>query len=116
MPFWIKLPATVALILGISEIGKKSGQVAALVTALPWIALLSLVWLHLDGQSAEKIADYSTYTFWYVVPTLPMFLILPRLLAMGWNFWAALGLGALSAVLCLAALAPLALRFGIKLF
>ncbi|KFJ91019.1 hypothetical protein JF55_15485 [Pseudomonas sp. 1-7] len=35
-------------------------------------------------QSPEKIANYAWYTFWYVVPTLPMFLIF-KSNANGWS-------------------------------
>jgi hypothetical protein len=32
-------------------------------------------------------------TFWYVLPSLPMFLLIPALLRSGANFWLALGIG-----------------------
>lgn len=115
MPFWIKLVSSVFLIIAITEIGKRSPQLGALITALPWITLLSLVWLHVENQPAEKIATYSAYTFWYVLPTLPMFLLIPKLLQSGLNFWLALTLGGASTTICLLLLNPLAAKFGLKL-
>jgi F0F1-type ATP synthase assembly protein I len=115
MPFWIKLVSTVVLILSITEVSKKSEQLGALITALPWITLLSIVWLHMESQPSEKIASYSSYTFWYVLPTLPMFLIIPKLLGMGLNFWLALLIGIAATMLCILLLAPIALKFGLKL-
>lgn len=116
MPFWVKLVSTVFLVLSITEISKRSEQIGALITALPWIALLSLIWLHLENQSSIKVASYSTYTFWYVLPTLPMFLLIPKLINMGLNFWLVLLLGMATTILCLALVAPIALKFGCKLF
>ena len=116
MPFWLKFVSTVFLILSISEVTKKSEQLGALITALPWISLLSLIWLHMENQPAEKIASYSAYTFWYVLPTLPMFLLIPKLLQTGLNFWIALLLGIALTLFCIVLLSPLALKFGLKLF
>lgn len=116
MPFWVKLVSTVFLIISISEVTKRTEQLGALITALPWIALLSLIWLHLENQSATKIASYSSYTFWYVLPTLPMFLLIPKLMDMGLNFWLVILLGIASTAICLALVSPLALKFGLKLF
>jgi len=38
---------------------------------------LTLIWLFLENHPTEKIANHAWFTFWYVVPTLPMFLIFP---------------------------------------
>lgn len=115
MPIWIKLVSTVALILSITEVAKRSEQLGALITALPWITLLSIAWLHIEKEPPEKIAIYSSYTFWYVLPTLPMFLIIPKLLGMGFNFWFAFAIGIVSTILCILLLAPIAIKFGLKI-
>ncbi len=115
MPFWVKLVSTVFLILAITEAAKRSAQLGALITALPWITLLSLVWLQIESQPTEKIARYSAYTFWYVLPTLPMFLLIPKLLQAGLNFWVSLTLGGASTIICLMLLNPIAAKFGLKL-
>jgi hypothetical protein len=44
------------------------------------VTVLVLVWLHIEGQSVARISAHAWYTFWYVVPTLPMFLLLLSLL------------------------------------
>ena len=38
----------------------------------------------------ERIAALSEGTFWLVLPTLPMFLVLPAMLRNGFAFWTAL--------------------------
>ena len=76
----IKLFATAAVIVLISEIAKISDKLGALIASLPLITFLTLIWLYVEKQDQEKIANHAYYTFWYVLPTLPMFLLFPFLL------------------------------------
>ena len=76
---------TAALIVLISELAKLSDKIGALISALPIVTLTVLFWLFYENQSTEKIANHSYYTFWYVLPTLPMFLLFPWVLK-HWTF------------------------------
>jgi hypothetical protein len=50
------------------------------------VTVLTLIWLHVERQPEIKVANHAWYTFWYVLPTLPMFLAFPAMLQrMG--FW-----------------------------
>ena len=60
-----------------------------MIAALPFVTILTLIWLHIEQQPQEKIASHAWYTFWYVLPTLPMFLAFPALLSR-FGFWLAL--------------------------
>ena len=71
---------TAAVIVLITEAAKRSDKIGALIAALPLVTLIALVWLHVENQPQEKLANHAWYTFWYVVPTLPMFLAFPFLL------------------------------------
>lgn len=71
---------TAAVVVLVSEVAKRSDKLGGFIAALPLVTLLALVWLYVDRQPAEKIANHAWYTFWYVVPTLPMFLAFPVLL------------------------------------
>ena len=44
------------------------------------VTVLVLCWLYFEGQSQQKISNHAWYTFWYVLPTLPMFAAFPLLL------------------------------------
>ena len=88
---WIitKYLITASLVVLISEIAKRSDKIGGLVAALPLVTVLTLIWLHVEKQPVDKIANHAWYTFWYVLPTLPMFLLFPWLLSK-MDFWFAL--------------------------
>jgi hypothetical protein len=115
MPWIItKYLITAAIVVAVSELAKRSDRLGALLASLPLVTLLALTWLYLEKQPAAKIANHAWYTFWYVVPTLPMFLIFPRLFAR-FGFWPALALSAVITVVCFGAFALAVKPFGIKL-
>jgi uncharacterized membrane protein (GlpM family) len=72
---WIitKYLLTAGMVVFISEAAKRSDRLGGFIAALPLMTLLTLVWLYIENQPEEKIANHAYYTFWYVIPTLPMF-------------------------------------------
>jgi hypothetical protein len=78
------------------------------------VTLLALTWLHVERQPPEKIANHAWYTFWYVVPTLPMFLAFPVLYAK-FGFWPAMGMCAVITMACFLLFALIVRRVGIHL-
>lgn len=98
---WIitKYFITAGLVVLISEVAKRSDKIGALIAALPLVTVLTLFWLYFENQSSEKIANHAYYTFWYVIPTLPMFLAFPWLLSR-FGFWGAMAASILLTVLC----------------
>ncbi len=113
---WIitKYLSTAALVVLISEVAKRSDRLGGLIAALPLVTLLSLIWLQVEGQDQQKIANHAWYTFWYVLPTLPMFLVFPALLPR-FGFWLTLLACALLTVLLFVGFALVVKRFGIVL-
>lgn len=110
----IKYLLTSAVVVAVSEFAKRSDRVGGLVAALPLVTLLALVWLYLDKQPEQKIANHAWYTFWYVVPTLPMFLAFPALLPRI-GFWPTLLACVAITIVCFGLFALLVRRFGIEL-
>jgi F0F1-type ATP synthase assembly protein I len=111
----IKYLLTSAIVVAVSEFAKRSDRLGGLIAALPLVTLLALVWLHLENQSEQKIANHAWYTFWYVLPTLPMFLAFPLLLPR-LGFWATLLACTAITLLCFAGFALAVRRFGIELY
>lgn len=104
-----------ALVVAVSETAKRSPALGALVASLPLVSVLGMAWLWHDTRDSARLADHAEATFWYVLPSLPMFLLVPALLRAGLPFWPALAAGvALTAALYLLTAAVLA-RFGIDL-
>lgn len=71
---------TAGVVVIVSEFAKRSDKLGALIAALPLVTVLTLIWLYVEHQPTNKIADHAYYTFWYVIPTLPMLLLFPYLL------------------------------------
>jgi hypothetical protein len=103
------------IIMAVSEIAKRSPAFGALVASLPLVSLLAIMWLWRDTADTKRIADHAEATFWYVLPSLPMFLAFPGMLRSGVPFWwALLASCVLTFVLYLATIA-VAARFGVRL-
>ncbi len=86
----VKLLLTALIIVVVTRVQLFSDRLSALLIALPLTSLVAMMWMHGGGQSPQRIANHAEGTFWFVLPTLPMFLILPWMLRHGWNFWLAL--------------------------
>ncbi len=111
----IKAAISGILVYTVSETAKRSPALGALIASLPLVSVLAMIWLWRETRDSERIAAHAESTFWYVLPSLPMFLVLPALLRSGVQFYAALVLScALTAVLYLAMVWALK-RFGISL-
>lgn len=111
----LKYAMTAAIIVAVSEIAKRSDRIGALVASLPLVTVLTLLWLHFEKQNAQKIGNHAYYTFWYVLPTLPMFLVFPALQTR-FGFWWALISGILLTIVLFALAGLILKRFGIELY
>jgi uncharacterized membrane protein (GlpM family) len=113
---WIitKYLITAAVVVLVSELAKRSDKLGAFVAALPLVTVLVLIWLYVEQQPQEKIANHAWYTFWYVLPTLPMFLAFPALLPR-LGFWLTLLASVVITVICFGLFALVLRRFGIHL-
>jgi hypothetical protein len=88
--FILKIALTVAVVIAVSEIAKRSSFWGALLASLPLTSLLAFVWLYLDTGNSDSVAVLSRGIFWLVLASLPMFALLPALLGAGWAFWPSL--------------------------
>ncbi|MEP2829771.1 DUF3147 family protein [Parvibaculum sp.] len=111
----VKAALSGVLVMVVSETAKRSPAFGALVASLPLISVLGIVWLWRDTGDVERIAAHAEATFWYVLPSLPMFLVFPALLRHGIGFWPALGLGCALTVILYLITVWIASRFGIAL-
>lgn len=81
------------IIAAVSELAKRSPGVGALVASLPLVSVLGMMWLWHDTRDPVRMAAHAGATFWFVLPSLPMFLAIPALMQRGVPFWIALAAG-----------------------
>jgi hypothetical protein len=98
MAYVIKIFVSALLIAIISEISKRSPFAGALIASLPLVSILAVLWLWRDTHDAPLIASHLQSTFWMVLPSLPMFLVIPALLRNNIGFWLSMSLGVVMTV------------------
>lgn len=103
------------IIVIVSETARRNPGTGALIASLPLISVLGMIWLWRDTQDVARMAEHSAATFWYVLPSLPMFLVIPVLLKRGIGFWPALAAGCIMTMVLYAAMIWGAGRLGAKL-
>lgn len=104
-----------AIIVAIAEIGRRLPTLGALVASLPLVSLLGMILLWQARPDAENMARHAEATFWFVLPSLPMFLLLPWLLRQGVGFWSALAAGCALTVLLYLAMVAIGGRLGLPI-
>jgi hypothetical protein len=90
---FIKATLSGILIAIVSEVAKRYPGMGGLIASLPLVSVLGMIWLWSDKPDKANMAAHAEATFWFVLPSLPMFLLIPALLRNGFSFWAALLLG-----------------------
>jgi F0F1-type ATP synthase assembly protein I len=110
----MKYLITAGVVVLVSEFAKRSDKLGGLIAALPLVTVLSLIWLYVEHQPVSKIANHAYYTFWYVLPTLPMFLLFPYLLPR-WGFIITLISCVIFTMMMFAIFALIAKQFGVDL-
>lgn len=116
MTYLILKAALSGLIIAIvSEVAKRSPGAGALIASLPLISVLGMIWLWRDTQDPQRLAAHAGATFWYVLPSLPMFLLIPLMLKRGAPFWASLAAGCVLTMALYLALIWIAGRLGYRL-
>ncbi len=110
-----KLLLSALIIVLVTKVQLVSDRLSALLIALPLTSLVAMAWMHHAGQSSERLANHAEGTFWFVLPTLPMFLIIPWMLRHGWSFWSTLAVNCLLTVAFFWITVIVLRRFGIDL-
>jgi len=82
-----------AIVVTVSELAPKNNTVASIIHSLPLVSLLAFIWLYSDKKDAALVGQHAFGTFWFVLPTLPMFVMMPWLIKKAGGFWPALAAG-----------------------
>ena len=111
----IKAAISGALIAAASEAAKRYPGFGALIASLPLVSILGMIWLWRDKPDTANMADHVGATFWFVLPSMPMFLAIPAMLNREVPFWLALALGCVLTVALYSAMIWVGSRFGLRL-
>src|SRR5688500_7279041 len=99
----------------VSEVAKRNPGWGALIASLPLVSLLGMIWLWRDTHDPARMAAHAEATFWFVLPSLPMFLLVPIMLRRGFAFWPAIAAGCGLTIILYLAMTFLAARIGLRL-
>lgn len=113
--YGIKVAITAIAVVAIAELAKRSSFWGAILASLPLTSLLAFVWLYVDTGDAGRVASLSHSIFWLVIPSLPLFLLLPLMLKLQWNFWLSLLAACGLTAACYAAVTWALPRIGVQL-
>jgi hypothetical protein len=111
----LKAAISGVIIAVVSEVAKRSPGFGALIASLPLVSVMGMMWLWRDTRDPVRMASHAGATFWYVLPSLPMFLLIPALLKRGVPFWAALATGCVLTIVLYLGMTAIGPRFGLKL-
>ena len=113
--FLLKAALSGIIIAIVSEVARRAPGLGALIASLPLISMLGMIWLWRDTEDSARMAEHSFATFWFVLPSLPMFLAIPVMLNRGVAFWHALAIGCTMTVLLYLAMVWALGHFGVRL-
>ena len=89
----VKIFISALIIFLVSEVSKRLPLMGSLIASLPLISVLGMIWIFQETKDIQKIIAHAEGTFWYVLPSLPMFLVMPWLMKKGFSFYVSLGCG-----------------------
>jgi hypothetical protein len=111
----IKAALSGILIAIVSEVAKRYPGFGALIASLPLVSVLGMIWLWHDKPDATNMAAHAEATFWFVLPSLPMFLLIPLMMRHGFGFWTSLLVGCVLTVALYGFMTWIGPRLGIRL-
>jgi hypothetical protein len=83
----IKAALSGGIVAAVSEIARRYPGWGGLLASLPLTSLLAMIWLYRDSGDHERVAELSIGTFWFFLPSVPLFVALPVLIRSGLPFW-----------------------------
>lgn len=111
----IKAALSGVIIAVVSEVAKRYPGFGALIASLPLVSLLGMIWLWRDKPDVSNMAAHVEATFWFVLPSLPMFLLIPFMLRHGFGFWVAMAVGCALTIVLYGLMTWIGPRFGLRL-
>ena len=115
MFFLVKTLVSALVIATVSTVSKRYPGFGGLIASLPLVSILGAIWLWGERPDAALMSDHLESTVWFVLPSLPMFVLIPAMLRRGAPFWPSLGAGCVLTIALYGAMLWLAPKLGLKL-
>jgi hypothetical protein len=113
--FVVKAAISGVLVALISSIARRNPAFGALIASLPLISILGMLWLWHATHDPVLMRAHVWATFWYVLPSLPMFLLIPGLMRQGLGFYPSLSAGCILTIALYGTVVLLSRRLGVVL-
>ena len=111
----LKTTISAIIIVAVSEISKRSSLIGAILASLPLVSFLGMIWLYIDTNSKQQVAQLSKSVFWMVIPSLSLFIILPQLLKTELNFYLSLFISTVIMIIIYFLMIYILQKFGINI-
>ena len=111
----VKAAVSGVIIAVASEVARRWPGMGALIVSLPLVSVLAMIWLWRDTHDPVRLATHAEATFWFVLPSLPMFLLIPLMIRQGFGFWLALAAGCCLTIVLYSAVALVGPKLGLRL-
>ncbi len=111
----IKAALSGIIVALVSEVARRWPGFGGMIASLPLVSVLAMIWLWRDTADPGRVASQAEATFWFVLPSQPMFLLIPWMLRHDWPFWLALTAGCALTILLYAFTLWAAPRLGLRL-
>ena len=111
----IKAALSGIIVAAVSEIARRYPGWGGLVASLPLTSLLAMLWLWRDTGDSGRVAELAGSTFWFILPSLPLFVAFPLLLRSGLGFWLSMAIVVVGTLALYATMFWAAPKLGLKL-
>jgi hypothetical protein len=111
----IKAAVSGVIVAAVSEIARRYPGWGGLVASLPLTSLLAMLWLWRDTRDPGRVAELAGSTFWFILPSLPLFIVLPLLLRSNLGLWLSMAIVVAGTLALYALMFWAAPRLGLKL-
>lgn len=92
---FLKAVVSAVVILGINAVAQKNPLMGGKIAALPFVSLLSVLWLFLDRRPTQEVSSFLQGVLWGLLPTAAYLIATLVGLKLHVPLWGALTLGVL---------------------
>lgn len=115
LSFFAKAAFAGLMVALIATVARRYPGWGGLLASLPLVSVLAMILLYGETRDPEAVARLSLAAFWFFLPSVPMFLIIPGLLRAGVGFLPTMFVACATTILLYVGMNWLAPRVGIAL-